>query len=308
MSAEVSIEDSNWLVGLAGLAGVESVTPMDGGWDNSNTLLTLSDGTRFVLKIWYAQDELGVQTVIQQQLHLQQHGIPTSVPIQFNDGSRYIMRDGFAWTLLPFVEGGMLGTDRGALESLGETIAKMLEVPLTDLFPRDYRMGWSMFEKMFEESGHVSQWHEFMVLLKDEVDQLRAEIPDDLPEGILHGDLFPDNVLGGSKVAAIIDFEETWIGPRIFDLAMAFVGFGWQGGAPVPERWQALLAGYESVRSLTAPERAALPAMHRYATLSIAAWRHWKHVMSEPDEKLADRYLEMLDRLEVQFDFSEAVQ
>ena len=202
----------------------------------------------------------------------------------------------------------MLGTDRGALESLGETIAKMQEVPLDDCFPRDYRMGWSMFEKMFEESGHVSQWHEFMVLLKDEVDQLRAEIPDDLPEGILHGDLFPDNVLGGSKVAAIIDFEETWIGPRIFDLAMAFVGFGWQGGAPVPERWQALLAGYESVRSLTAPERAALPAMHRYATLSIAAWRHWKHVMSEPDEKLADRYLEMLDRLEVQFDFSEAVQ
>ena len=78
MSAEVSIEDSNWLVGLAGLAGVESVTPMDGGWDNSNTLLNLSDGTRFVLKIWYAQDEFGVQTVIEQQLHLQHHGIPTS--------------------------------------------------------------------------------------------------------------------------------------------------------------------------------------------------------------------------------------
>ena len=152
MSAEVSIEDSNWLVGLAGLAGVESVTPMDGGWDNSNTLLTLSDGTRFVLKIWYAQDEFGVQTVIEQQLHLQHHGIPTSVPIQFSDGSRYIMRDGFAWTLLPFVEGGMLGTDRGALESLGETIAKMQEVPLDDCFPRDYRMGWSMFEKMFSLS------------------------------------------------------------------------------------------------------------------------------------------------------------
>ena len=308
MVAEVSIEDSNWLAGLAGLAVVESVTPMDGGWDNSNTLLILSDGTRFVLKIWYAQDELGVQTVIQQQLHLQQHGIPTSVPIQFNDGSRYIMRGGFAWTLLPFVEGGMLGTDRGALESLGETIAKMQEVPLDDCFPRDYRMGWSMFEKMFEESGPVSQWHEFMVLLKDEVDQLRTEIPDDLPEGILHGDLFPDNVLGGSKVAAIIDFEETWIGPRIFDLAMAFVGFGWLEGVPMQNRWEALLAGYESVNRLSDVERAAMPAMHRYATLSIGAWRYWKHVMREPDVEFADRYLEMVDRLEIQFDFSEAVQ
>ena len=163
----------------------------------------------------------------------------------------------------------MLGTDEGALESLGERIAKMQAVPLTDFFPRDYRMGWSMFEKMFKESGPVSQWHEFMVLLKGEVDRLRVEIPDDLPEGILHGDLFPDNVLGGSKVAAIIDFEETWIGPRIFDLVMAFVGFGWLEGVPMQDRWEALWAGYESVNRLTDDETAALPAMHRYATLSI---------------------------------------
>ena len=55
-------------------------------------------------------------------------------------------------------------------------------------------------------------------------------------------------------------------------------------------------------------ERAAMPAMHRYATLSIGAWRYWKHVMREPDVEFADRYLEMVDRLEVQFDFSEAVK
>ena len=303
MAAEVSIEDSNWLASLAGLADVESVTPMDGGWDNSNTLLILSDGTRFVLKIWYAQDELGVQTVIQQQLHLQQHGIPTSVPIQFNDGSRYIMRGGFAWTLLPFVEGGMLGTDRGALESLGETIAKMQGVPLDDCFPRDYRMGWGLFERMYEEVGVEEQWPEFIVLLKDEAEQLRGSISEDLPEGILHGDLFPDNVLGGGRVGAIIDFEEAWIGPRAFDLVMAFVGFGWHDGVPMSERWDALLAGYESVRPLKDSEKESLPALHRYATLSIAAWRFWKHVMSEPDTELSERYLEMVDRLGVRFEF-----
>ena len=309
MNPGVSKPDSEWLLSLAGLQGLESIAPMEGGWDNSNTLLTMSDGTRLVLKIWNAQPNLAdVDAVIARQLHVQEHGIPTSVPMKLTNSARYAVREGVAWTLLPYVEGGMLGTDKNALESLGEAMARMHEVPLAECFPRDYRMGWSLFERMYEAAGPESQWPEFLARLKAEGEQLSGSISEGLPEGILHGDLFPDNVLGAGSVAAIIDFEEAWIGPRVFDLVMAFVGFGWQGGAPVPERWQALLAGYESVRPLTDSERVALPAMHRYATLSIAAWRYWKHVMSEPDKKLADRYLEMLDRLDFTFDFSEAGQ
>ena len=132
---------------------------------------------------------------------------------------------------------------------------------------------------------------------------MRGQIPDDLPRGILHGDLFPDNVIGDGEVAAILDLEEAWIGPRAFDLVMAFVGFGWDAGKPVGERWDALVSGYESVRNLTDSERAALAVLHRYATLSIAAWRYWKHNMAEPGTELSVRYLEMVDRLGVEFGF-----
>ena len=304
MNPGVSKSDSEWLLSLAGLQGLESIAPMEGGWDNSNTLLTMSDGTRLVLKIWNAQPNLAdVDEVIARQLHVQEHGIPTSVPMKFANGARYAVKERVAWTLLPYVEGGMLGTDKNALESLGEAMARMHEVPLADCFPRDYRMGWSLFERMYEEVGAEEQWPEFMVLLKDEAEQLRGSIPEDLPEGILHGDLFPDNVLGGGRVEAIIDFEEAWIGPRAFDLVMAFVGFGWHDGVPMSERWDALLTGYESVRPLKESEKESLPSLHRYATLSIAAWRYWKHVMSEPDTELSERYLEMVDRLGVRFEF-----
>ncbi len=304
MNPGVSKPDSEWLLSLAGLQGLESIAPMEGGWDNSNTLLTMSDGTRLVLKIWNAQPNLAdVDEVIGRQLHVQEHGIPTSVPMKLANGARYAVKERVAWTLLPYVEGGMLGTDKNALESLGEAMARMHEVPLADCFPRDYRMGWSLFERMYEEVGVEEQWPEFIVLLKDEAEQLRGSIPEDLPEGILHGDLFPDNVLGGGRVEAIIDFEEAWIGPRAFDLVMAFVGFGWHDGVPMSERWDALLTGYESVRPLKESEKESLPALHRYATLSIAAWRYWKHVMSEPDTELSERYLEMVDRLGVRFEF-----
>ena len=304
MSARVSIEDSRWLADLAGLSDVVSITPMEGGWDNSNNLLELSDGGRFVLKIWYAQRNLSdVDAVINRQMHVERNGIPTSVPIQLSDGGRYAVRDGVAWTLLPYVEGGHLGSDPIALKSLGEMMARMHEIPLADSFPQDYRMGWSLFERMYEEAGSESQWPEFLVRLKRWDEELRGSIPDNLPQGVLHGDLFPDNVLGDAAVVAIIDFEEAWIGPRAFDLVMAFVGFGWQDGVPQQECWGALLAGYESVRPLTESEKEALPALYLYATLSIAAWRYWKHVMSEPDPMLAERYLEMVDRLGVEFEF-----
>ena len=309
MVTRLSHEAVESMLAVAGITGLESITPMEGGWDNSNTRLNLSDGSRLVLKIWNAQRDLsGVQAVIDRQLHVQQHGIPTSVPIQLADGKRYAVREGVAWTLLPYVEGGHLSSDQGALESLGETMAKMHEIPLADCFPRDYRMGWRLFEQMYQTAGPEAQWPEFLARLRSEAGQLRGSIPDDLPEGVLHGDLFPDNVLGKDEVSAIIDFEEAWIGPRAFDLVMAFVGFGWQDRVASRERWVALLAGYESVRPLTDPERKALPALHRYATLSIAAWRYWKHVMSDPDAALSERYFEMIDRLDVPFDFSEVFQ
>jgi Ser/Thr protein kinase RdoA (MazF antagonist) len=117
--------------------------------------------------------------------------------------------------------------------------------------------------------------------------------------------LFPDNVIGSEgRVSAILDLEEAWIGPMAFDLAMACVGFGWDGTVPVWERWKALFDGYQSVRKLTQDEVNSLPFLHHFATLSIAAWRFWKHNLSEPDEFLSDRYVEMVDRLSVEIDFS----
>ena len=304
MTAKVTPQDSEWMVGQAGLSGVASLQPLRGGWDNSNLKLDLADGSSLVLKIWRAQKSIeDVRPVIQRHIWLAQHGVPTATPIELADGSRIAVRDGVAWTLLPYVSGGHLDSDPSSLESLGATMARLHDVPEADCFPRDFRMGWPLFERMYDLADESGGWSEFLVALREEEGRLRGQIPSDLPRGILHGDLFPDNVIGDGEVASILDLEEAWVGPRAFDLVMAFVGFGWDAGRPVKERWESLVSGYESVRSLTDSERDALPALHRYATLSIAAWRYWKHVMAEPGPELSGRYLEMVDRLGVEFEF-----
>ena len=294
-------EDLLWLTESAGIPPVGRVARLSGGWDNPNYRLFLEDGSSVVLKIWEGQeDEEGVLQVIERQKLVQRNGIRTVVPLDFADGSPYLEREGVCWTLMPYIEGGHLGSDPDSLNSLGKEMARMHQIPHSECFPSEYRMGGSLFDRIFDAEHDSEDGLRFISLLRGQSEGLLSEAPDDLPSGTLHGDLFPDNVLGDGRVAAILDFEEGFYGPCAFDLVMAFVGFGWEDGSPQMGRWESLRSGYESERKLTASEKSSLDWLHRYATLCIAAWRFWKHVISEFDESLSNRYMEMVDRLEVE--------
>ncbi len=304
----VSLADAEWLISKAGLGDLESITPLEGGWANTNLHLSLKDGSSVVLKAWSANTVEKVSRVIDCHIHLHKNGIPTTVPIMLNDGKRMVIKDGVAWTLLPFVSGGILGLDDDSLRRLGEVQARMHLIPVADCFPEDNRMGFDLFEEMISLSYKMRRVEPFVEMLSSQIEELREGFPSNLPRGVIHGDLFPDNVIGsGGDVSAILDLEEAWIGPMACDLAMSCVGFGWDGAEPVWGRWKALFDGYQSVRRLTEEEIASLPFLHRFATLSIAAWRFWKHNLSEPDESLSGRYVEMVDRLNVEIDFSEVL-
>ncbi len=305
VESKVSAPEAEWLLEMAGLPELESMSPLEGGWDNTNILLRLIDGRDVVLKAWFANSVEEVERVLQRHVHLDSHGIPTTVPFPLSDGRLFAERRGVAWTILPFVSGGMLEYDDSSLFNLGAILARMGSLPFSDCFPKEYRMGFGLFDEVmqsFSPGGDVS----FFEILSSETSRLKSELSETLPMGILHGDLFPDNIIGSNgKVLAILDFEEGWIGPKVFDLVMSFVGFGWHEGKPVGRRWRALVKGYESVRCLSSEEISSLPTMHRFATLSIACWRYWKHNISVPDDNLSKRYLEMVDRLGTEIDFTE---
>ena len=144
----------------------------------------------------------------------------------------------------------------------------------------------------------------FLRMLEKEMDLLKQRIPMDLPCGIIHGDLCPDNVIGRKgEVLALLDFEEICIESFAMDLVMTYVGFGWEDGLPVPGLWDALLAGYQTVRSLSGAEHAALADLHRYAVLAVAAWRYWQFMVNVPGTEHANRYLEMVNRLDKSLPF-----
>ncbi|HEX3593780.1 MAG TPA: phosphotransferase, partial [Polyangiaceae bacterium] len=122
------------------------------------------------------------------------------------------------------------------------------------------------------------------------------------PSGVIHGDLFRDNVLWqGERIAALIDFESVSHGPFAFDLMVTIHAWCY-GDAFCPELVSALLGGYHGVRRLEAAERAALAVEGALAALRFATTRITDFSMRAPPGKppLRDyrRFLARLEALE----------
>ena len=301
---EVSLDDASAVIEATGLSELLSIEKLAGGWANSNYILTLKDDTKLVLKIWNEQSLEEVEYLLSMTSYLVDNGIPTAKPIYFNNGKLMMVKDGLAWTLLPFVEGQWLESNHSSLYSLGTIQANLHLLKPPKGLKSNFSMGNTLFEKLFSIADETHGWSDFLKMLKTESVLLSQGIGQDLPRGIIHGDLFPDNVIGTKReVKSLLDFEEICHDVLAFDLVMTFVGFGWENGQPVVERWNSLLAGYQSIRKLNDAEIDALPDLHHLAILSIAAWRYWQFVINLPNTEHTDRYLEMTARLDKKLPF-----
>lgn len=275
-----------------------------GGLANSNYRVERGAALPLVLKIYEEHSVDAAETLVDQAAWLARRGVPTPAPLAGPDGRRVWVRDGRAWTLQPFVEGHDLEPRAESLHSLGRGLARLHLAGTPPGLAEGFGMGFDLFDELFERAEEADAWSPFLRQLQADARQLRRDIPPGLPKGAIHGDLFPDNVrFRGHELVAILDLEELCRDWLTLDLAMAFVGCGWDGGRPVAERWRALRSGYESIRPLSEAESSALPHLHRYATSGIAAWRYGQFVMNRPELGLGSCYEEMAQRRSVGLPF-----
>ncbi len=123
-----------------------------------------------------------------------------------------------------------------------------------------------------------------------------------LPQGLVHADLFVDNVKWiGGKLAAVLDFEMACRDALILDLAIVLLAWCFRDGAFDRPLVRALLAGYAAIRPLREEERRGLYAEARFAALRYTVSRIRDFELSPlPPERLERKsYRDFLSRLEV---------
>jgi homoserine kinase type II len=111
--------------------------------------------------------------------------------------------------------------------------------------------------------------------LAAELATVEAAWPGDLPQGVIHADLFPDNVFFlGDKLSGLIDFYFACTDALAYDLAICLNAWCFEPDHSYNvTKGKSLLAAYGAVRPLSAAERAALPLLARGAALRFLLTR-----------------------------------
>src|SRR5215472_16677823 len=108
-----------------------------------------------------------------------------------------------------------------------------------------------------------------------ELDALEKSWPGELPQGVIHADLFPDNVFFlGAKLSGLIDFYFACTDTLAYDVAVCLNAWCFESDHSYNvTKGRALLNAYGKVRALTASERAVLPVLARGAAMRFLLTR-----------------------------------
>ncbi len=128
--------------------------------------------------------------------------------------------------------------------------------------------------------------------------QLEPFLHQQLPTGLIHGDLFPDNtIFEGKKLKAIIDFEQFSTDQLLFDVAMCSNGFCFTDNRLNPLMLEVFLYAYNQKRPLEDTEKELLPRYIQWTALGMASWHLQYHLIYKPDPRQEKRVRELLDRV-----------
>ncbi|MBT6960985.1 MAG: phosphotransferase, partial [Rhodospirillaceae bacterium] len=121
--------------------------------------------------------------------------------------------------------------------------------------------------------------------IEAELAHLEATWPKGLPTGVIHADLFPDNIFFlADKISGIIDFYFACTDYLAYDIAVCLNAWCFEPDAAMNvTKTQHLLAGYEDVRPLTHQEKTALPILARGAALRFLLTRLYDWINTRED-------------------------
>lgn len=269
------VSNSNWLIETTGRAGGEAA--------------------RFILTMYEFRIDIADLPYFLSLLdHLAARGCP--VPRTIHDTSGALYRrwpdatSDKAVALIEFLPGVSVSEPTvGQARATGAELAR-LHLAAAD-FPasRANGMGLAEWHRLAAACGSaglgaIDPW--LADLVGSELPRLAAQWPAALPAGVIHADLFPDNVLVlGDRVTGLIDFYFACNDLYAYDLAITHLAWCWDGatGALRGDVSAALLAGYESVRPLSAAERAALPVLAQGAAMRFILSRAYDWLNTPAD-------------------------
>ena len=292
--------------GLTGYRGHRAITA---GTINTNLAVDLVGG-RYFLRVNEGKALPDVKREASVVEHLSARGVPTPPAVRAAGGEPWLAWRGLYISLFPWVPGQVLGraeVNPAHARQAGAALARMHQAGADFPDPSPGRYEPAEIDRRFAAiaaaAAQDAELNAAAAELGPELDRLWASRLPDLPLGLIHGDLFIDNVLfDGDRLTALLDFEQASWGRLAYDLAVTVLAFGFGRDDFRPEPTRAVVEGYASVRTLTPPERAAFADELRFAACRFAVTRitdvHLRRNAGAPPGKDYRRYLQRLTAID----------
>jgi homoserine kinase type II len=256
-----------WLEAYA-LGNLETLTGIAEGVQNSNFFLSTSTG-EYVLTLFEEVTPEQAPFHIQLLAHLAAQGLPCPAPVANRRGELLGTLGDKPAVIVSRLAGH--SEDRPNLAqcaAVGGLLAALHLAARSFPAPQRHQRDIDWCTKVAVEIESCLAEDEAR-LLRDELRQQRALRPDDLPCGLIHADLFRDNVLfSGDRVSGVLDFYFAGVDDLLFDLAVTVNDWCLTADAALDsERCAALLGAYHAQRPLLPAEQEAWPTLLRAAAL-----------------------------------------
>jgi homoserine kinase type II len=248
------------------------------GVENSNFLVHTGRGY-FILTLYEKRVALrDLPFFLGLMEHLANRGLNCPQPVKSRSGEALGMLIGRPAAIVTFLDGMWIRRpNAGHCATLGEALARLhlagADFPLKRANALSVT-GWRpLYEAAVGRADGVKPG--LGEAIATELAALEGTWPRDLPQGVIHADLFPDNVFFlGDRLSGLIDFYFACNDTLAYDVAICLNAWCFETDhAYNVTKGRALLQAYAKTRALSAAERASLPLLARGAALRFLLTR-----------------------------------
>ena len=248
------------------------------GVENSNYLLQTTQG-QFILTLYEKRvDPNDLPFFLGLLDCLADRNIPCPVPIHDRAGSALGELEGRPAAIVSFLEGMCVQKIRRQhCAELGKHLAHMHGAAQDFEHSRPNALGQSDWRHLFDQIGRQADTVApgLYDIIAGELDHLDQHWPKGLRQGIIHADLFPDNVFFiDQNLSGLIDFYFACNDAILYDLAICINAWCFErGGDFNATNARALTMAYQSVSDLPPNDMETLPILCRGAAMRFLLTR-----------------------------------
>ena len=280
MAVYTDVSDEELRAFLAGyaLGDVLSFKGIAEGVENSNFFLRTSSGP-FILTLYEKRvREEDLPFFLGLMEHLAQRGLNCPLPVADREGRTLGRLAGRPAVIVTFLEGLSVRKPAAAhCRAVGAALARLHEAGRGFAIERPNALSLAAWRPLFAraEAQADAVAPGLADRTRSELDELERIWPKGLPHGVIHADLFTDNVFFiGGELSGLIDFYFACQDAFAYDLAICLNAWCFEpDGSFNLTKGSAMIAGYQSVRPLETAEVEALPVLARGSALRFMLTR-----------------------------------